>query len=397
MKYSGTYFCGHDGTIDIWGPSKDRKWRIEKAFSGLCPECYEKKLKTDREKALSEARKRAEQRGFPEILGSKKQCDWALVLRDGFIEFAESVAEKAVDRKWPFPVDASIVSLGKDDIMEAAYYGCAVYTEARFWIDNRDEETKILQLSVQKYLRCKKEEPFKDVLQEIMEEKERERANLTVRPDDAHKDGTVCFAQDEEGNLITAYPKDNDFIEIVKSKGLMWHNSNRNWRKIKTEFSDINNCVAELGNALLVRGFTVEFMNTAQRDAALSGNFNPEKKHWIKYAPAKEQLVICWHGKNDQLYEASKKLSNARWSKENQGILVPVEFYRQVEDFAEIYDFGFSEGAKKQIRKYKEKEAGFLRASVTKPGITGETSAGERLRRQLESGGTIIEELRDDA
>ena len=69
MKYSGTYFCGHDGTIDIWGPSKDRKWRIEKAFSGLCPECYEKKLKKDREKDLSEARQRAEQRGFPEILG----------------------------------------------------------------------------------------------------------------------------------------------------------------------------------------------------------------------------------------------------------------------------------------------------------------------------------------
>lgn len=395
MKHYGTYSCGHDGTIDIWGTSKEREWKIERSFSGLCPKCYEKKMQEDRAKALSNAQERALELGFPELEGTEKQCAWAMTLRDDFLHFSEAIAEKAVKRKWPFPVADSLVYLGHGEILNAVHLCCISHIAARFWIDSRDDEMKTLYLAIKEYVRHKKDEPFKDALREIKEEKE--RINLTVRPDGAHKEGSVRFEQDEEGNLIAAYPKDDDFIEIVKSKGLIWYNRSRNWRKLRTEFSSINNCAAELGNALLARGFTVEFMNTAQRDAALAGNFNPEKRHWVKYAVNKEQLVICWHGKNDELYEAAKRLSNARWSKENQGVLVPVEFYRQVEDFAEIYDFGFSDGAKDAIGKYKKKQAGFLSAAVTEQAVDYETSAGERLREQLESGGTIIEDLKDDA
>ena len=42
MKYDGIYSCGHEGVIDIIGPTKDREWKKEHEFSQLCPECRKK-------------------------------------------------------------------------------------------------------------------------------------------------------------------------------------------------------------------------------------------------------------------------------------------------------------------------------------------------------------------
>lgn len=52
--YHGTYSCGHEGRINLIGPTKDREWKKEREFSGLCPECYKKKLEAQR-KAENEA------------------------------------------------------------------------------------------------------------------------------------------------------------------------------------------------------------------------------------------------------------------------------------------------------------------------------------------------------
>lgn len=43
--YHGTYSCGHEGRINLIGPTKDREWKKEREFSGLCPECYKKNWK----------------------------------------------------------------------------------------------------------------------------------------------------------------------------------------------------------------------------------------------------------------------------------------------------------------------------------------------------------------
>lgn len=45
MKYSITYACGHEGTVDIWGKGSERERKIN-FFErcGLCPECYKAQM-----------------------------------------------------------------------------------------------------------------------------------------------------------------------------------------------------------------------------------------------------------------------------------------------------------------------------------------------------------------
>ena len=41
-KYDVTYSCGHEGTIGVFGPEKDRQWKVDRISEGLCPECAKK-------------------------------------------------------------------------------------------------------------------------------------------------------------------------------------------------------------------------------------------------------------------------------------------------------------------------------------------------------------------
>ena len=45
MKYSITYACGHEGTVDLWGKGSERERKIN-FFErcGLCPECYKAQM-----------------------------------------------------------------------------------------------------------------------------------------------------------------------------------------------------------------------------------------------------------------------------------------------------------------------------------------------------------------
>lgn len=37
--YYRTYACGHEGRENVTGKTEERMYRVEKLFSGLCPEC----------------------------------------------------------------------------------------------------------------------------------------------------------------------------------------------------------------------------------------------------------------------------------------------------------------------------------------------------------------------
>ena len=38
-KYGGTYTCGHEGNVQIYGPMKNREWLRERHFDRPCEEC----------------------------------------------------------------------------------------------------------------------------------------------------------------------------------------------------------------------------------------------------------------------------------------------------------------------------------------------------------------------
>lgn len=79
MKYTVTYSCGHAGTVELFGPERDRERKLEwYRDSAVCPECYAKQQADERAAIES-------QYTLPALTGSEKQIAWAEKIRAGFL------------------------------------------------------------------------------------------------------------------------------------------------------------------------------------------------------------------------------------------------------------------------------------------------------------------------
>ena len=79
--YEGIYSCGHEGRINIIGPTKDRQRKADWYFSNVCPECYKKYLKEERENKNKEAAEKSAEMELPKLIGTEKQVAWANSIR----------------------------------------------------------------------------------------------------------------------------------------------------------------------------------------------------------------------------------------------------------------------------------------------------------------------------
>lgn len=386
--YHGTYSCGHEGRINLIGPTKDREWKKEREFSGLCPECYKKKLEAQRKAENEASEKISKEMELPELSGSPKQVAWANTLRVKFLEsFSDLINQtrNSKEKSFQFSSDGkrTIVSLSEAETMEDLFIRKA---DARFWIDRRNYT--IVSFVKEAYGELQeKENPIpEDVAEEMMQEE----AALTVEPETKVKEGIVNISI-EEGYIKAKYIKDDDFREIVKSLGYSWEGV---WCKKITEYSGSErDRIAELGNKLLANGFSVHFPKTDSRDMAISGEFTPECTKWVKYNITRSMLNISWKERSDEIYQAAKKLSGARW---HQGaMLVPIEFYNEVLDFADTMGFCISKRAENEIQSFQKEASRFIKKDV-KEAVFKEKNGMDELRKQLEKSG-LIEDLKDEA
>ena len=75
-------------------------------------------------------------------------------------------------------------------------------------------------------------------------------------------------------------------------------------------------------------------------------------------------------------------------------MLVPVEFYSEVLDFADTMGFQISKRAKNEIDSFKEQADKFIKEDV-KEAVFEEKDGKAELRKQLEKAG-VIEDLREE-
>lgn len=388
--YYGTYSCGHEGRVGINGPTKDRQRKADFRFSGLCPECYKKHLEEEKEKKKQEVAEKSAEMELPELSGTEKQVSWANDIRLKIIKnltaYLNKLEQYMVKNELEFAPNTEITI---EELHNAFDWFMTSKTEARYWIDIRQSGVKFDDI-VNEYRAHLDDEIHEDVLKEIEEEKE----NRTVSPEcEEKKPGVVEIVFDSDKSRIYAkYVKDSDFMDIVKKLGYRWSGSA--WYKDINEYTgNVDNRTAELGNKLLLSSFTVQFLNVESKNMAISGNFELENDRWIKYRIDGEKLAACWTGKNDILYRAAKKIPGARWK--SGAMLVAIEFYQEVLDFAETMGFSVSKTAQEEIEKYKRKESGFEIANVT-PNTENAPTDEERIAKALKSSGTIIEDLIDD-
>lgn len=389
MWYSGVYSCGHEGRVNIIGPTKDRDRKAEWHFSGLCPECYKKKQEEKREAANKEAAEKSVEMELPDLSGTEKQVAWANTLRIKVIDDLNSRCDKVEKKLNERGVDTiSGEGIGMKEIADALQWFINHHVDAKYWIDARGTDFSLKKVvnEYKKYLEEKYDNS--DVVKEMNDEKE----SLTVSPAcECAKNGVVKIKIKDE-SLSSEYIKDYEFMEIVKSLGYKWNGTS--WIKRITEYTgSTEDRVAELGNKLLNAGFTVQFPDAESKEKAVSANFAKENDRWVKFNPETGKLALAWKKGSDTLYETAKKLPGAKWS--DGSMKVKIEFYREVLDFAETMGFSISKTAQEKISEYQAQESRFETVKAETPNIEW-ISDEERIKKSLKTDGTIIEDLIDE-
>ena len=143
MKITITRSCGHDETVALFGAHADRDRKIEWMKTSKCSECYKSEQETKRaeERAaeLQAAKSASDANALPELTGSEKQINWALVIRAKLIEGINYIVAKtkeAQEEGRATEEQATRVYQIVDAII--------AHDDAKYWIDNRDHDARSL-------------------------------------------------------------------------------------------------------------------------------------------------------------------------------------------------------------------------------------------------------------
>lgn len=353
--YYGTFSCGHEGRVNIIGKSKDRQWKADRKFSGLCEDCFKEQLEKEKQEANKEALKAAKEMNLIELVGTEKQVAWANTLRNKRIEEISDLRERIINKdsiaiKYTFK-NLAISKEGcntEDEIinkihmyLDKAEEYILANEKASYWIDNRMNELYDIFEKIASKININELEVA--IEEEIISE-------TTVAPDNPKHNGIVEFIV-TENKINLKYEKNETFISVVKDLGYRWNNGY--WtRTLKETTGNYIDRAAEIGNKLLNEGFSISIQDEDIRNKAINGYFEKECTRWIYRRLGETKLAITWKGMNDTLYKVSKKLPGARW--QQSSMLVDVAHYSLVEEFAEMYGFQFTKLAVELIERYKE-------------------------------------------
>ncbi len=386
-KYSGIFSCGHEGTVGIIGPMKDREWKKERAFSKMCPECYSKYLAEEREKANREAEKKNKEWELPELTGTEKQVAWANTLRIEFIDKIKNklheLNENQIDRDYKEYLRDNNILLKEfktfiKDVDWLIDYILNNKTEARFYIDNRTFSLNLLMSLYKENEIAKEKEEMKDIINES-----------TLIPKEIKYQGFVEIKFNED-NISATYEKNYDFRDIVKDLGYKWGNGC--WiKKIKETSGLYKDRVAELGNKLLNAGFSVLILDEEARKKAVNADYEVECTRWIYRRKGTTKLALNWKERNENLYNAARKLPGSKW--DSPSVIVDVSHFKEIEEFAELYGFKFTVTAREYIEKYKEEITGLSTVEVVN---SKECIEKDGLKEILNSSRDVLDDLKED-
>jgi hypothetical protein len=131
------YSCGHSDRIQMYGPTSGRERKKEWMERGICPDCYRKQKKEEREKASQVAAEQAKKSGLPALAGSERQIAWADTIRKNALASAQNnVLSRDVFAT--LPVEKRESSRGVFEVVRTARDRLETETSATWWIDNRD-------------------------------------------------------------------------------------------------------------------------------------------------------------------------------------------------------------------------------------------------------------------
>lgn len=346
-SYTGTFKCGHEGKVVLYGSRKDREWKLKNAFDCLCDECYWKQREKEHNEENERAKTKAEEYGFPQLAGTEKQIAWANTIRVATWERLSELCEKG---KYIEP--GSFNRWDEDELRHALCRLARVvrhYKDASFWIENRDELSFGLSWIMKMGLAIKKEEEERF---ELTKEQELRMESLIYSEKEDSDAGFVELTMTDL--YITAtYGKDERFIKIMHDYDFSYSQLGSCWTLDITEFTGmpIDRCV-EIAVVLLDKGYNVSVLNETVRQKIIEREFVPRQRQWIKYNERDEEFVIVYGEFDERTHRAAKRLGSYKSGK------VYVDFieYKRLQRFAKRYGFEFSKKALECLEACKAKD-----------------------------------------
>ncbi|MCF8009546.1 MAG: hypothetical protein K9K32_07240 [Halanaerobiales bacterium] len=225
-----------------------------------------------------------------------------------------------------------------------------------------------------------------------------EKAEATVFPENK-KYNTAAIINITDEKVLVYYPKNDDFYQIVKyDLNFKWNGSE--WVKdITFKTGTKEDRAAELGNKLLNSGFPIRIYDGKVRQKAINADYKPEHTRWISQKISgkyENWFVITWDYEEDY-YNKARSLPESRYDG-NGGVVIKKEYYQQILEFADLFDFKFSPGAK-ELLEVAKKEYKIMQGKATKvnPADSKEKEESkDGLKEILESDDGILSDLRDD-
>ena len=392
--YSGTFYCGHEGYINIIGPLKNREKMREYRFSGLCPACCREALLQSRNEQNAAARKAAARMELPPLEGSRKQVTWAETLRvealtrlQAFIDNPRNVdlvvRRMTYEALTPIELNAGELPVIFQEIVQ---YLIHEKTKAAYWINNRfNKDLCNLEQLLPEYLEwkkwCRPEESSADpgfISKDSI-----------IAPHAPQYAGIVEIRGDDS-EILAIYEKNDRFREIIRDMDYEWNGScwYRRLNACRGRFCDR---AAELGNLLLKNGFTVSIADREAREQAITGNFLPEHKRWISKSKKGSFFYIAISPNMPREISVNlKKIPTSNFH--SGGIFLEPSHYEELEDFAEMYGFRFDPEARELLESYRLTLDSAPRVSPAPPKPTEDIN---NLHKILESSGAILDDLAD--
>lgn len=396
--YEVEYFCGHEDRIQIYGKLSNREWIKKAEERKLCPDCWKAEKEREIEKENEEAARVAKEIGLPELLGTPKQIAWATTLRQKMIDRFK-IASKEMGKQ-PDHLFKDLIKISDPDNISMVPEGTtsieAIEVIHDFIIKNRESASYYIE---------RREKPVYEYL--IEEWQNAMKSDEKLYEEEILKDiqmESVVFPQDriteaiaeitfDQSEVSVKFEKNDDFIELVKAERYIWDWEGRIWyRNITITNGNSTDRAAELGNKLLNAGFPIRILDPQVREQAINGEFEAECTRWIvKRSNDIDHVYIKWL-KEDDLYDQVKSLPGAWWIR-RIGMRVSVQHYREIEEFASLYDFKMSPGAVKLVDTYKKS---LVSAQVVKPATPPKHEGKDGLQELLDSEVEILDDLIDD-
>lgn len=379
MQYKVKYECGHEGYINVM---KGQEWKLDNKYLHYCPECY---AKVRAEKRRIEAEERANELEkfkldqdlqLPELQGTEKQIKWAITIREQVIAFYKK--QLSLGRL------SDLASLG---VMDKFKYFLETETSAALYINNLRFVDTGDMYKILKNLQVKTVEE-KELEEEIKDES-------TIIPENFNNKSTYVVEQVGVDKIkVSAGEKNEDVRLYLRSKGFRWED-NAWYKTIETKYykDNIIDRIAQVANKLLSLGWAISVIDDIAREKAISGNFTKEFFRFIiKYKD--NSVKLTWKNKNNKLYNASRELPKSKWNSDNEvyGTVVNIAYYRELLDFAELYNFKITDEVMKMIEAYKEK---INKVTVVKE-IKEEKTGEEKLKDMLNTSNDVLDDLKEE-